>query len=255
MKTPPGITVSSIIVATLLFTISSMGAADVNTNKWDVSMAAGLSLTRGNSETLLATIGINGKRKFSDAEILLGAQGAYGENTVEDKTTGKKTTDKTAESLSAFGQYNHEISERWYAGVRGDFLHDAIADLDYRFTISPLAGYYALKQTNRTVKLEAGPSGVFERQGDEDNQYAALRFGERFDNKFNDKAKMWQSLEFIPQVDRWHNYLITAELGAEAAMTTQFSLRAVLQDIYDNEPAKGRKNNDLKLITSLVYKF
>jgi hypothetical protein len=32
-------------------------------------------------------------------------------------------------------------------------------------------------------------------------------------------------------------------------------LRAVLQDTYDNEPALGRKHNDIKLITSIVYKF
>jgi hypothetical protein len=40
-----------------------------------------------------------------------------------------------------------------------------------------------------------------------------------------------------------------------AASRRRKNMRAVLQDIYDNEPAKGRKNNDLKLITSLVYKF
>jgi putative salt-induced outer membrane protein YdiY len=242
-------------VVALLVSLSAVSLSAADTNKWETSAAAGLSLTRGNSETLLATIGINSTRKTANDEILLGAAGAYGENTVEDKTTGKEDTQKTAESISAYGQYNHSINDRWYAGVRLDFLHDAIADLDYRFTLSPLVGYYAVKKPMTTLKFEAGPSGVIERQGEEDNQYIALRLAERFDHKFSDKAKMWQSLEYLPQVDRFHNYLLIFELGAEASLTQKLSLRGVFQDLYDNEPAAGRKKNDMKLITSLVYKF
>ena len=56
-------------------------------------------------------------------------------------------------------------------------------------------------------------------------------------------------------MDDFQNYLLIAEIGAEAALTEQMSLRGTLQDTYDNVPAKGRKQNDIKLITSLVYKF
>lgn len=238
-------------IIAVAFTLSATALQAADTNKWESSAAAGLSLTRGNSETLLATLDLKSTRKTPTDEIILGATAAYGEN--KNQVTDK--TDKTAESLAALAQYNHTINERWYAGLRADFLHDELADLKYRFTISPLIGYYAIKETDTTLKFEAGPSGVFERQGDEDNQYAALRLAERFEHKFNPKAKLWQSLEYIPQVDRFHNYLLIAEVGAEAALTERFSLRGVIQDYYDNEPAAGRKRNDLKLITSLVYKF
>ena len=136
-----------------------------------------------------------------------------------------------------------------------DFVHDAIADLKYRFTASPLAGYYAIKTPEAKLGFEFGPSGIFERQGNIDNQYAALRFGDRFEYKFSPKAKVWQSTDVIPQIYRWGNYLLLAEIGGKAAFTQQFSLRAVIQNTYDNEPALGRKHNDLKFITSLVYKF
>ena len=66
---------------------------------------------------------------------------------------------------------------------------------------------------------------------------------------------MWQSFEYIPQVDRFSNYLLIGEIGAEASLTEKLSLRGVFQDIYDNEPAPGRKQNDMKIITSLAYKF
>jgi len=241
-----------ILIIAIAGTLTMLTLPAADTNKWESSAAAGLSLTRGNSETLLMTLDLKSTRKTTKGEILLGATAAYGENKSQD--TGN--TEQTANSIAAFGQYNHSLSERWYTGVRADFLHDELADLKYRITIGPHIGYYAIKNPTTTLKFETGPSGVFERQGDEDNQYAALRFAERFDHKFTPKAKMWQSLEFLPQVDRWrHNYLVIAELGAEASLTEKFSLRGVIQDYYDNEPADGRKQNDLKLITSLVYKF
>jgi putative salt-induced outer membrane protein YdiY len=232
------------------------------TNKWDSSIAAGLTLTRGNSETLLTTLTFKAIRKATNNEVLLGATGAYGETTTErtvvtasGATVKKDETRRTTANAAAYGQFNYLFTERFFGGGRVDFVHDAIADLKYRVTVSPLAGYYAIKNPTTKLSFELGPSGVFERQGDADNQYAALRLGDRFEYKFTPKTKVWQSFDVIPQVDRFSNYLLIGELGAEAALTDSFSLRAVLQDTYDNEPALGRKDNDVKLITSIVYKF
>jgi putative salt-induced outer membrane protein YdiY len=228
------------------------------TNRWDSSIAVGVTLTRGNSDTLLTTLAFKAASKTTNNEVLLGAAGSYGEATTETTTsTGRKRdeTRKTAANAAAYAQFNHLFTDRIYGGGRVDFVHDAIADLKYRVTVSPLAGYYAIRNPKMKLAFELGPSGVFERQGEEDLQYAALRLGDRFEYKFTPKAKVWQSFDVIPQIDRFSNYLLVGELGAEAALTDSFSLRAVFQDTYDNEPAIGRKNNDIKVITSLVYKF
>lgn len=233
------------------------------TNQWDSSIAVGLTLTRGNSETFLSTLTFKAIRKTTNNEVLLGAAGSYGETTIEvteEKADGTKVkrdeTRTTVANAAAYGQFNYLFTDRIYGGGRVDFVHDSIADLSYRVTVSPLAGYYVIKNPKAKLSFEFGPSGVFERQeGTNSSQYAALRLGDRFEYKFTPKSKVWQSFDVIPQVDRFSNYLLVTEVGAEAALTQQFSLRAVLQDTYDNEPAPKRKNNDLKLITSLVYKF
>jgi len=62
-------------------------------------------------------------------------------------------------------------------------------------------------------------------------------------------------LEFLPQVDKFKNYLLNAELGAEAALTKKLSLRSYIQDNYVNIPAQGHLKNDVKLIAALGYKF
>ena len=62
-------------------------------------------------------------------------------------------------------------------------------------------------------------------------------------------------MEFLPQVDRPDNFLVNTEVGAEAALTKRLSLRTVVQDNFANDPAPGRKDNDVKLVSGLAYKF
>ena len=59
------------------------------------------------------------------------------------------------------------------------------------------------------------------------------------------------------------NYIVNFELGAEAPLSKKLSLRAVLSDTYDNQPAevtgaagtKTRLKNDVKITAGLAYKF
>lgn len=211
---------------------------------WESSASAGLTLTRGNSSTLLATLTFDSVKKWPNDEVMLGARGAYGEDSGE----------KNAESALGFAQWNH-LWDRFYAGLRFDILHDAVADLDYRAKLSPLVGYYFIKTPRTQLSGEIGPSFVYEKQGDDEKGYVALRLAERFEHKLNDRAKIWQSVEIVPQIDDFDNYVLTAEAGIDTAITKQVSLRAFVQDIYDNVPAEGRQKNDVKLVTAIAYKF
>jgi len=49
--------------------------------------------------------------------------------------------------------------------------------------------------------------------------------------------------------------LIVAEIGIDSDLTEKLGLRLTIQDMFDNEPAAGRKSNDLKVVSSLRYKF
>jgi putative salt-induced outer membrane protein YdiY len=245
-------------IATILAAVGVLAAfAETSTNTsapgvvlakkypWQSSLTAGLTLTKGNSDTLLFTASLQTQKKMPHDEYKFGAEGSYGEN-------NSVENNKTAH---AFGQYNHLFNERLFGYLRADGLHDGIADLDYRVSLSPGLGYYLLKSTNTTLAVEAGPGVVFERLGSQDDTYATLRLAERFEHKFTSGARVWQSVEFSPELDKWEKFVANAELGVEAPLTKQLSLRAYVQDTYVNEPAAGRKNNDLKLISGVAYKF
>ncbi|MCX6926529.1 MAG: DUF481 domain-containing protein [Verrucomicrobia bacterium] len=220
--------------------------APPKTPPWDISAAAGLTLTRGNSETLLTTANITAARKWGQNELGFGTDGAYGEN----------SGTRSVETVRGFGQYNRLFTERVFGYLRVEGMHDGIADIDYRLSVGPGAGYYFIKNTNTTLRAEAGPGYIYERDSNGDTySYMSLRLAERFEQKISATSKLWQSVEILPQVDKFSNYILNAEIGVEAAMTTKLSLQTYLQDSYHSEPAVGREKNDLKLVAGVKYKF
>ncbi|MGO8836644.1 MAG: YdiY family protein [Limisphaerales bacterium] len=222
-------------------------AAAVKTNKpaWESSLSAGFSLTRGNSDTLLTTAAFKTHTKTPANEFMFGLDGAYGES----------DSVKNNEMLHGVSQYNHLFGERFYGYLNVEGLHDGIADLQYRFTIGPGVGYYFVKATNTTLAVELGPSLILQRLGEVDTTYASLRLAERFEHKLNNGARVWEKAEILPQANKLENFLVNAEIGAEALFTKTFSLRITVQDNFVNQPAPGRKDNDVKLISGLAYKF
>ena len=221
--------------------------AVVATNQpvWESSVSMGLSLTKGNSDTLLTTAAFKTSKKTQENEYMFGMDGSYGVN----------DSVKNNETLHGVSQYNHLFGERFYGYFNVEGLHDGIADLQYRITLGPGAGYYFLKETNTTLAGELGPGMISQRLGGADTTYATLRLAEHFERKFDNGARVWEKVEFLPQVNKLRNFLVNAEVGAEASLTKTFSLRVTLQDNFINQPAPGRKSNDVRLISSLVYKF
>lgn len=233
------------IIALAVGIVSVATGYSQSTNKWEKSASLGLTLTKGNSDTLLFTADVQAAKKWTSDELALGASVSYGEN----------SSVKNNEALRAFSQWNHLFSDRFFGYLRGDALHDAVADVEYRVTLSPGIGYYIIKKDTTRLSVEGGPGIVFEKQGNAESQYFTARIAERFDHKLSDRARIWQSLEFLPQVDDFNNYIINAEVGVEAALTKKLSLRVYAQDTYDREPAPGRKQNDVKLVSAVALKF
>ena len=126
---------------------------------WDTTAALTLAITKGNSDTVLTTASIDTKRKWEKDEALFGLAAGYGEN------SGTKNT----KFVNGFGQYNRLFNERLYGGLRLDGSYDGIANLDYRLRLSPLLGYYHIKEKKTSLVVEAGPSFVVEQYAEPDN--------------------------------------------------------------------------------------
>ena len=146
-------------------------------------------------------------------------------------------------------------------------MRDLVEDMAYRVTVGPGAGYYLIKNTNTTLSAEAGGGVQFQRIGDtimvgtntvgsyKNETFATVRFAEKFEHKFNSHARLWQSVEFLPQVDEFDNYLVNFEVGIETTLTKTISLKTFVVDNFASQPASNRQKNDFRLVSGLSYKF
>lgn len=253
--------ISTAILMALTIAFSPMGRAQTNTSsapppppppppKWQTSATLGATVTEGNTRTILVTGNFQTQRKSQFNEFLAGGDGAYGKD-----TTGTNDI-KSAESLHGFSQYNRLATDRLYYGLHLDALHDAVAGINYRFTAAPLVGYYFIKATNTTLSTEIGPGFVYQRNtGQDPDSFATLRLGERFEHKFNPNVRLYQDVEILPQVDRFGNYYVNAEIGLDSTLSKHVAWTTYLQDSYYNEPTPGRLKNDLKIVSGIKYTF
>jgi putative salt-induced outer membrane protein YdiY len=228
--------------------------ADENPTAWKSAATLGATVTRGNSDTVMAAGGLNTSKKWDKNELGFGAGFTYGET--EDAVT--------AATVNGFGQYNRLFTERFYGYARLDALHDDVADISYRITLGPGAGYYLLKNDKFTLAGEAGVGWVWEQlaaQNDagvrywDDREYLTVRLGERFTWQISKTSKLWQSFDYSPKVDEWDDYVINAEIGIATLITKGLDLRVVAQDTYRSRPAFGSTENDFKLIAGIGYTF
>jgi putative salt-induced outer membrane protein YdiY len=213
---------------------------------WCSTVTMGLTVTSGNVDSVLTTGKLSTERKSHRNDLILGADGAYGE------VSGVQSVN----SVHGSAQNNYTfVDDTWYGYGREDALHDAIADVEYRVTTSLGAGYYFIKSKATTLSAEGGPSFRTEKLDDETYNYPTARIAQNFEHKIDDHARIWENVEFLPPLTFPDAFLINAEVGVETPLTKTLSLQTYLQDNYANVPAPGFKPNDLKLVSGLTMKF
>lgn len=209
---------------------------------WEITAAAGLNLAQGNSDNLQLNAEILASYITLTDELYLGASYLYGED--------RGTINNNAFRASA--NYNRLLTDRFYLGLFSDFLHDEVADVDYRVSAGPNLGYYLIKNDATKLALEAGAGYLWEKQGVKDD-YFTLRFAERFEHKLSNRVKLVESVIYQPKADDFGNYILTAEAGLSFAISKHWAVKASVRDQYDSTPAAGRDANDLAVLASLSY--
>ena len=220
---------------------------------WQSTASMNASASRGNADTLLMGAALTSLRKWDRNEIALGADATYGSNS--DPTTRKETT--TAQNYGLHAQYNRKLTtDRIYLGLLSEARQDRIASVDYRATVAPAFGYYAITNGSVKLKLENGPAFVFERlRGSGTANYLTLRLFEEVKWQFNKTTSIIQSMEYLPQVADFGNFVIIFNMGLSAKITDKASATITFQDFYRSVPAPGRRSNDLRLLAGISYSF
>jgi putative salt-induced outer membrane protein YdiY len=238
---------ASVVLATTGVSLFGQSASTLTEGaKWESSAAFGFTVTQGNSDTILTSLNLVSTKKWEKNEVTGSAVMTYGQN------QGQRTSDNQRFSL----QYNRLISEKAFVYGRLDALRDTLANVDYSLTFSPGGGYYFWKDPKLGfVRMELGPGYIIENKGGDITDHITMRGAERFEYKVNDLVKVWQSLEYLPVIDKFSIYRIVSEIGVETKLMKSLTLRSYIQESFDNSAAAGRKRNDLTFVTQVGFKF
>lgn len=257
-----------ILVATLAIALAASAAQAASKKKaeeapaepaFKTALNVAATLTDGNSETM----GVNASlvtegEKEGLGSIIAGIEGNYAENTVktvDSEGNVHKSDDTTVENAKAYVNVKKTLTEMTFVGLNASGEYDDIAAIDYRFTLGPSLGFYAIKSDRQSLSLEAGPSYVWEKLDGETDDYLALRFAERYEIHLTKTASLVQSLEYLPKIDDFDRYLLNAEVALDVAINDRLSLRFVVQDSYNSEPAADADENDLSLLAGFGFKL
>jgi len=228
--------------------------AMVDAAQWDTSVALGVTVAKGNSESLMANGSVTGERNTDLHDLRIGMEANYGKAEVETTTDGTARTEKdtTTDNTEALLVYKRKFG-RTYANSDNTLSRDRMAEIDVRMIAALGGGVFVLDTEKAKLGLELGAAYIREdRPGTRDEQMA-LRVAGRHDQKLSGKSKAWAELEFLPNSDDLDDYLMNAEAGVEAALNSSLSLRVVFEAHYDSVVPNNIEKDDLSLISSLVY--
>ncbi|MCX7817931.1 MAG: DUF481 domain-containing protein [Kiritimatiellae bacterium] len=232
-------------IGVLLAVAVGAGAAEPPPAGWSHTLSLGLNLSDGNTEVQRYNASWLSAWRGTSAELRLLADYNYGES------SGVRDVDNARAETGL----RRNLDAAWFVLANAGYQQDQVADVNYRWILSPGAGLRLLDRRTVRLTVEAGPAWLAEDVGGVRDRYWSLRVAERWELELGSGAKLWQSLEYLPAFDDLSDVLINAEFGAEAALNARVNLRLLVRDTYDRTPAAAREKNDVSVIGGLALKL
>jgi len=177
-----------------------------------------------------------------------------------------------ANLITAGIRYDHNINPRIFGFVGGDFMSNALQNLDLRGVYGGGLGYHAIKSENTILDFLAGLNYTHETysNGPEvvpvtvppvfvsygvTRRFAALTLGEELTHKFGKSTVITEKLYFFPDVSNTGQYRATFDFGTVTKISKWLGWQNQFTDIYVSNPPLGTKTNDLILTTGLNFSF
>lgn len=221
--------------------------------KWTGDVTAGATLVRGNTESDTYALAFKTSRRSDFDRISLSGQYLFAEQ--HDFST--KDDDTTEDNWFLKGQYDYFFAKKHYAYGALKYEKDRIQDLDKRFTPGAGYGYQWIESADMNFKIELGASWIYERYTEprETRTYQAGRVAYGFDKALTKSLKAYHNLEYIPSFEDINYYLVNADVGLQAQLTSAWALDMKVQSEYNSKPADDKEKLDTRYIIGLTWKF
>jgi putative salt-induced outer membrane protein YdiY len=215
---------------------------------WAGNFGAGLSLTRGNSDTKNLNLALQLAQRI-DAKNLAKYDAFY----LRGDKDGGLTVDRT--TFGARDEYT--LSPLMYAFADAHFLRDHFKQIDYLIAPTVGAGYHFIKEKDLDLAAEGGLGAVIEKDAGLAKQTSgALTARQLLTWKFSPTATVGEVASGLWKTNHFGDALYHFEASLASDLTTKSQLKVSAMDDYKTRPpAPGVKKNDISLIAALVMKF
>jgi putative salt-induced outer membrane protein len=224
---------------------------------WKGGATVGLSLARGNSDTTNFDTAFTADRKTMSDHIGLYESSLY-------STNGLPGGGVTANAILGGARYDHNITEKLFAFVSGDFTHDELQGLNIRAIFSGGLGWHVINTTNTTFDVLAGINYTHESYGATPTTPAptvtrnlpGITAGEELMHKFAGVTTLTENFYFYPDLSDLSQYRFSLDASAVTKISKWFGWQVSLSDRYvTNPPIPNTKSNDVILSTGLNIAF
>jgi putative salt-induced outer membrane protein YdiY len=231
------------------------------TDFWSGLLDTGLSLTRGNSESLTYSLSGKAARVTDRDKISIYTTAIYTDSTVNGVSA------VTAHAIRGGVRGDINITERFFTFGFTDFEYDQFQDLDLRNVIGGGFGFHAVKTKSTSLDVFGGGSyeqeffGAIAATATKPAVPAITRktgeavIGETFNAKVNNRTTLTEQFSLYPNVSDTGNYRFQFDMTGATKLKNWLSWQVTYSDRYLSDPLAGFKKNDLILSTGIRLTF
>jgi uncharacterized protein DUF481 len=230
---------------------------------WSGFVDTGLSLTRGNSDTLTYTLAGKAVRTTDRDKITVYSNAIYSKNGIPSATT--------AHAIRGGIRGDFNLSQKLFAFGFTDFEYDAFQHLDLRNVIGGGLGYHMYKSARTTFDLFGGASFNQEYYsnvslvnptpppptilGSLQHKSAEVVVGEELNTKLNSRTTLFERFALYPNLSSGGDLRSQFDISASTKLKNWLSWQITYSDRYITNPPVALKGNDQLLSTGARLTF
>ncbi len=220
------------------------------TDLWGGFLDTGVSVTRGNSQTLNFVLSGKAVRTSSRDTITVYANSVFSNNS----TTGVTLT--TANAINGGIRVDMDVDTKLFMFGFTDFQHDEFQQLDLRNILGGGLGYHVIKNAATTFDVYGG--------GGYDQAFystpltvrsGVLNAGESFSHSVSKRTSFSERLDFYPNLSQTGEYRFLFNTSATTALNSWLGWQVTFNDGYVSNPPPLIKSNDMLFSTGLRLTF
>ncbi|HEY3128290.1 MAG TPA: DUF481 domain-containing protein [Acidobacteriota bacterium] len=217
---------------------------------WSGFADAGLSLTKGNSDTTTFNVGMKAARTTSRDKISVYFTSLYAKN----NAVGRSIT--TADTIFGGTRYDFNVTDRLFAFGLTDLEYNKLQNLDLRLVLGGGLGLHAKKTERTLLDVFAGASYNQEFfSTDLTRRSAEILLGEELSHKVSGATTISERFVLYPNLSETGEYRFTFDSSAATKLREWLAWQVSFSDRFISNPIPGIKKNDVLLTTGIRLTF